>query len=102
MSSLIFYFLKIYQMFQMFLSFSFFLPCCIVCGILVPQPGLVPHQLTLVKVLVAMLREPLLLLWVPVTGTPSFLRALLSGLWPVGMRWIRRTWKCLSSKPHHL
>ena len=36
-------------------------------------PRLVPHQLALVKVLVAMLREPLLLLWVPVTGTPSCL-----------------------------
>lgn len=38
-----------------------------------PPPRLVPHQLALVKVLVAMLREPLLLLWVPVTGTPSCL-----------------------------
>ena len=44
-SSLIFYLLKIHQMFQMFLSFSFFLPCCIVCGILVPQPGLEPTPL---------------------------------------------------------
>lgn len=38
-----------------------------------PPPRIVPHQLTLVEVLVAMLREPLLLLWVPVRGTPSCL-----------------------------